>query len=60
MLIIKDKMMISIFQKSRIHEKTQKIHEKTRILGSFLYAVFRFTVLHGGDRLNMKEGVELD
>ena len=33
---------------------------KTRILSSFLYAVFTYTVPDGGDRLNMKETVELD
>ena len=33
---------------------------KSKIMSSFLFAVFTYTVLHGEDRLNMKEGVELD
>ena len=32
---------------------------KSKIMSSFLFAVFTYTVLHGGDRLIMKEGVEL-
>ena len=40
--------------------KNTENSRKTRTLFSFLYAVFTYTVLHGGDRQNMKEGVELD
>ena len=32
---------------------------KSKIMRSFLFAVFTYTVLHGGDRLIMKEGLEL-
>ena len=32
---------------------------KSKIMSSFLFAVFTYTVLHGGDRLIMKEGLEL-
>ena len=59
MLIINDKMTISILKNLKLMENTEN-SRKTRILGSFLYAVFTYTVLHGEDRLNMKEGVELD
>ena len=40
--------------------KNTENSRKTRILGSFLYAVFTYTVLHGEDRLNMIEDVKLD
>ena len=33
---------------------------KSKIMSSFLFVVFTYTVLHGGDRLIMKEGLELD
>ena len=32
---------------------------KSKNMSSFLFAVFTYTVLHGGDRLIMKEGLEL-
>ena len=40
--------------------KNTENSRKTRILSSFLYAVFTYTVPHGGDCLIMKEGLELD
>ena len=39
--------------------KNTENSRKTRILSSFLYAVFTYTVPHGGDCLIMKEGLEL-
>ena len=49
---------MKIFKKSRIHEKHRKLM-KIKDYEQFLFAVFTYTVLHGGDHLIMKEGLEL-
>ena len=59
MIIIKDKKTISIIKNLKFVEKTEN-SRKTRILSSFLNAVFTKTVLHGGDYPFTKARLILD
>ena len=55
---IRNKKTIKIFENLEFMENTENSC-KSKIMSSFLFAVFTYTVLHGGDRLIMKEGLEL-
>ena len=58
MVLKKDEKVYFDFIKSRIDEKHRKLM-KIKDYEQFLFAVFTYTVLHGGDHLIMKEGLEL-